>query len=276
MNNKKWNNWLKEKISNDEKQKISEFGNLLGLNYSNDNFYGSNFERGLLLRQIIRDKKPRNILELGTGRGFATICMAECIKSEGMNCLLETIDCIPFKKKQVWPYFKNGNFYREEIALDYFWGKEFPNIQDVITLHYGKTSKIIKIMLDNSKTFDFVFMDAAHDLSSVFLDLIGAMAVLSKGGSILLDDFAPMESFGTATCIAVKHAAKFFESMEIIETEGSVYISDKVFGTKRSMVFLENKKDLKFEFNPSTTRVLLLRVVGRILDWLHSSQSFKV
>ncbi len=276
MKQNNWNNWFNINVTEQESGKILKYGNLLGLNYSNGKYYGSNFERGLLLRQIIRSKKPKRILELGTGRGFGTICMADCIVSEGLNCSIETIDCISASTRQSWPHAKKAEFFREDIAVDEFWSKEFNNLKSCIKMHCGKTSDVIIQLLKESKEFDFIFMDAAHDLASVFLDLSGGIALLATGGCMLLDDFAPMESFGTATCIAVKHVKKYFSNVEIIDTEGTVYNSEISPQSRRSMVFLENKNNLKTHFNPSFHRVMLLRVFGRMLEWLHSPAAFKV
>src|SRR5688572_16358019 len=42
-------------------------------------FYPVNYESGLLLYALVTCFRPRQVLEIGTGRGFASICMARAL-----------------------------------------------------------------------------------------------------------------------------------------------------------------------------------------------------
>jgi predicted O-methyltransferase YrrM len=58
---------------------FTRIGNLTKLRAGRDGtFFPANYESGLLLHSLVRRFRPRQILEIGTGRGFASICMARC------------------------------------------------------------------------------------------------------------------------------------------------------------------------------------------------------
>jgi len=270
-----WTHWLKTATRPDEVERVAGIGKLLGLKFDGDEFFGSNFERGLLLRQILRERRPRRVLELGTGRGFGTICMADCVASEDLDCVIETIDCIHGDKLQEWPHEKNGHRVRECRALREFWTAEFPELGRRITRHTGATTDTLISLGRQGAAFDFIFIDAAHDLRSVFLDLAGALALVAPGGCILMDDFAPLEAFGLATCIAAHHAKSYFEMIEVIPSEGAIYPTGISEPQRRSMVFLGKRNGASATFQPSALRVLGLRAAGCILEWLYSPSAFR-
>ncbi len=270
-----WNHWLASSVSPVEKKKVEEIGNLLGLKSEGGELFGSNFERGLILRQILRDRRPRRVLELGTGRGLGTICMADCATSENLGCTIETIDCIPSDRLQRWPHEKNGTPVEEDRALREFWASEFPGLERAVICHNGATEDVLTKLRAQGAVFDFVFLDAAHDLRSVFLDLAGALALIRPGGCLLMDDFAPLEAFGLATCIAANHARSFFGAIEIIRSEGAVFPSRLPEPQWRSMVFLSERNNLPVACRPSALRVIGLRAAGRLIDWLFSPGAFR-
>ena len=272
------NNWTQKlRASNSgEMERVAGIGKLLGLKFDGAEFFGSNFERGLLLRQILREKRPQRVLELGTGRGFGTICMADCVATEGFDCTIETIDCILEDQPQQWPHEKNGKATDAVSSLREFWMAEFPEFEGKIVRHNGATTDMLLALGRQGRMCDFIFIDAAHDLRSVFLDLAGALALVAPGGSVLMDDFAPLESFGLATCIAAHHASRFFEMIEIIPSEGAIYPSGIPEPQRRSMVFLDERNEISTSFKPAALRVLGLRAAGRLLDWLYSPSAFRV
>lgn len=270
-----WQHWLSQSIEQEEKELVLNYGKLLGLKYEDGKMFISNFERGIILRKIIQDAFPNEILELGTGRGFGTICMADYVKSQNLGITINTIDCISENEKQKWPHKKNNVHVFSEYSVKDFWEENFPDLNKIIKRHNGQTSTIIKNLLNKSQKFDFIFMDAAHDLRSVYLDLAGSIALLKQNGCMLMDDYAPSESFGLATCIAINHAKKYFKSIQIINSENTVYESENKNKTNKSMVFLEGRNNIKINFKPSVTYISMLRVAGRFLDWMYSPSSFK-
>lgn len=257
-----------------ELERVLEIGRLAGMKFEGGKLRGSNFERGLLLRRIIREQRPRRVLELGTGRGFGSLCMADCALAEFPECRIETVDRIPGHLPQGWPHEKNGLPVRGERALDEFWKSEFPKLEPLIIRHTGATATVLRGLVDQGERYDFVFIDAGHDLKSVFLDLAASMALVEPGGVILMDDFAPLESFGLATCIAAHHARRYFRTLEIVRTEGAVYDCELSAPDRRSMVLLSGRNDKICAHRASAGFEFSLRVAGRMLDWLYSRGAF--
>lgn len=257
-----------------ELARVLEIGRLTGLKFEEGKLRGSNFERGLLLRKIIRERRPSRVLELGTGRGFGSLCMADCAVTDFPECRVETVDRIPGNHPQGWPHEKNGQPVTGNRSLDEFWKNEFPLLDPLISRHVGPTSEVLRGLLDSGVKYDFIFIDAGHDLRSVFLDLAASMALLTPGGGILMDDFAPMESFGLATCVAAHHARPYFGSFEIVRTEGAIYPSELPEADRRSMVLLTGRNDRRSTYQPSPVYNFSLRVAGRLLDWLYSPGAF--
>ena len=149
-----WTHWLETATRPDEVERVEAIGKLLGLKSDGTVLFGSNFERGLLLRQILRERRPRRVLELGTGRGFGTICMADCVASEGFDCAIETIDCISEDRPQEWPHEKNGRPVHGTRALREFWASEFPELERRIMRHNGATTDTLIALGKQGAAYD--------------------------------------------------------------------------------------------------------------------------
>lgn len=257
-----------------ELERVLEIGRLAGMKFEEGKLRGSNFERGLLLRRIIRERRPQRVLELGTGRGFGSLCMADCALSEFAECRIETVDLIPGDRPQNWPHERNGQAVTGHRSLNDLWKSEFPGLEAVIRRHTEPTSSVLRRLYAEGARYDFIFIDAGHDLRSVFLDLAASIALVVPGGGILMDDFAPLESFGLATCIATHHARRYFDALEIVRTEGLVYESELSPPDRRSMALLSARNKLACSHRPSAAFEISLRIAGRVLDWLYSRSAF--
>ena len=92
--------------------------------------------QGRLLKSFVQMIRPKNVLELGTFTGYATLCMAEGLPENGHIDTIEIDDELEgFIKK---------------------WIDKSP-YKDKITLHIGDA---VKVVLTLNKKFDLVFLDA--------------------------------------------------------------------------------------------------------------------
>lgn len=105
---------------------------------------------------------PKNILELGTYTGYATLCLAEGLHEEG------TIDTIDINEEL------------EDIQNKYF---ELSGKRNQIVQHVGNALDIIPQL---NKKFDLVFIDADKENYINYWNLIVPM--MNKGGIILSDN----------------------------------------------------------------------------------------
>ncbi|MEG1021468.1 MAG: O-methyltransferase, partial [Myroides sp.] len=101
-------------------------------------------------------------LELGTYTGYATLCLAEGLKSDG------TIDTIDINEEL------------EDIQQKYFNTSAF---KDQIIQHIGNALDIVPTL---NKKFDLVFIDADKENYINYWNLIVPM--MNKGGIILSDN----------------------------------------------------------------------------------------
>lgn len=92
--------------------------------------------QGRLLKSFVQMIRPKNVLELGTFTGYATLCMAEGLPENGHIDTIEIDDELEgFIKK---------------------WIDKSP-YKDKITLHIGDAVKVVPTL---NKKFDLVFLDA--------------------------------------------------------------------------------------------------------------------
>jgi len=118
--------------------------------------------QGRVLSMLSKIINPKHILELGTYTGYATLCLAEGLKSDG------TIDTIDINEEL------------EDIQQKYFNTSAF---KDQIIQHVGNALDIVPTL---NKKFDLVFIDADKENYINYWNLIVPM--MNKGGIILSDN----------------------------------------------------------------------------------------
>lgn len=118
--------------------------------------------QGRVLSMLSKIIHPKNILEVGTYTGYATLCMAEGLAENG------TIDTIDVNEELV------------DIQRKYFDRSEWGN---QINQHLGSALDIIPTL---NKKYDLVFIDADKDNYSNYFHLI--VPIMNKGGIILSDN----------------------------------------------------------------------------------------
>jgi predicted O-methyltransferase YrrM len=257
--------WLRSFRDDVEKARVLEIGKLTGLKKEGERYFAANFERALLLREIVRRRKPQRVLELGTGRGLGILAMADQVQGLGYMAELVSVDIIPPAAKQNWPLCLDGQNSSEARSLDEVWSKHFSDLKAGITLSTGATTAVLPALLKEGRKFDFIFVDAGHDVYSVFHDFAYSCLLLAEDGEILMDDFAPTEPYGLGTCIVAAHATKVFEQLEVIETNGLVF-EDAYVGFTRGMVHLAGMKRATLEID--SVSLLAARVLGKAVEGL--------
>lgn len=118
--------------------------------------------QGRVLSMIAKLIRPKNILEIGTYTGYATLCLAEGIQADG---IIDTIDnneeLVDFQKK----YFEKSGYSKQ------------------IHAHLGDALNIITTL---DKKYDLVFIDADKDNYINYFNLI--LPKMNSGGIILSDN----------------------------------------------------------------------------------------
>lgn len=118
--------------------------------------------QGRVLSMLAKLINPTNILEIGTYTGYATLCLAEGMQSNG------SLDTIDINEELV-------DFQRKHFDLSP-WGAQ-------IKQHLGSALDIIPTL---NKKYDLVFIDADKPNYINYYEMI--VPVMNKGGVIISDN----------------------------------------------------------------------------------------
>ena len=146
-----------------------------------------------LLSKLIR---PKNILEIGTYTGYATLCLCEGMQENGK---VHTIDIkeelVDFQRK----YFDKSP-----------WGTQ-------IVQHLGEAVNIIPTL---ETTFDLVFIDADKENYLNYYELI--VPKMNKGGIILSDNVLwsgkvvePLQNGDESTRVLLEYNKRLYEDPRV-------------------------------------------------------------
>ncbi len=265
--------WLKTFDDSARRERVWQLGLLTGLRGEKDGTYRpANFERGLVLDRIIELRKPRTVLEIGTGRGLGAFAMAAAARAHGSEIAITTADIIPLTQRQDYAIEIAGERQRVRASCEEIWGKHLdPELARRIQPLTGPTTSTLPAALRAGRRFDFIFIDAGHDLFSVAHDLAYSAALLAPGGAILMDDFAPLEEFGLGTCVCLTHARRLFAHLELFPSEGLVFGGAVHPEAPRGMIFLSERRG---EVTVRRSLLPLWRAAGFLLDRCYSPRFF--
>ena len=149
--------WLRDFQDGAEKARVLEIGRLTGLREEAGRYYPANFERGLLLREIVRRHRPQRILELGTGRGLGILCMADQVRALEYQAELVSVDIIPPETRQHWPILIDGEFSAQSRSVEEVWSRSFPDLKDLVTLRTGATAAVLPALVEERPQIRFHF-----------------------------------------------------------------------------------------------------------------------
>ncbi|MFC7348073.1 O-methyltransferase [Chryseobacterium zhengzhouense] len=121
----------------------------------------SGYQQGRLLTIVSQMIQPKNVLEIGTFTGYATLCLAEGLSSEGKITTLDVNEDLAYLPRK---YFSESK-YSEQIDFKIQDAKEFLRNTDVI--------------------FDLVFIDADKENYAEYFRLIKPK---TKSGSVVMFD----------------------------------------------------------------------------------------
>ncbi len=118
--------------------------------------------QGRLLSMLSKMQNPRRILEVGTYTGYATLCLAEGLRADG---IIHTIDINPELEERVRKNFSQSAHSQQ------------------IIFHCGNALEIIPGLTD---IFDLAFIDADKKNNLTYYNLI--VDRLRPGGLIIVDN----------------------------------------------------------------------------------------
>lgn len=121
----------------------------------------SGYQQGRLLTIVAQMMQPKNVLEIGTFTGYATLCLAEGLSSEGKITTLDVNEDLAYLPRK---YFSESE-YSNQINFKIQDAKEFLRSTDEV--------------------FDLVFIDADKENYAEYFRLIKPK---TKSGSVVMFD----------------------------------------------------------------------------------------
>jgi len=149
-----------------------------------------NYQHGRILYSKLReyikknDIKNINILEVGTARGFSSICMSKAINDSKINGEINTIDIISNDKKIYWNCIDDLESKKTRKELLKKWSRELNNINFLT----GPSSFVLKkIKFDR---IHFAYIDGMHNFPNVKNEFEFISNKQKSGDLIILDDYS--------------------------------------------------------------------------------------
>lgn len=121
----------------------------------------SGYQQGRLLSIISKMLNPKNVLEIGTFTGYATLCLTEGLSSEGKITTLDVNEDLAYLPRK---YFSESKFSKQ-INFQIQDAKEF--------------------LRNTDEVFDLIFIDADKENYAEYFRLIKPK---TKSGSVVLFD----------------------------------------------------------------------------------------
>ncbi|AZA62247.1 O-methyltransferase [Chryseobacterium indoltheticum] len=121
----------------------------------------SGYQQGRLLTIISKMMNPKNVLEIGTFTGYATLCLAEGLSSDGKITTLDVNEDLAYLPRK---YFSESEFSNQ---IDF-------QIQDAK-----------EFLRNTDEVFDLIFIDADKENYAEYFRLIKPK---TKSGSVILFD----------------------------------------------------------------------------------------
>jgi len=158
-------------------------------------------EDGNFLLNHIRQKKPKNFLEIGVFHGVTSRNICELLYSfYGDDFKFTGIDLfannVTLLKDEYIPKIKFSNplktiYYKYIIRLDPYSVDSvlrlLKKFQKNVNIIKGNSNKVLKEI--NVNKFDYVFLDGGHKYETVKKDLENLTQIVNNNGTILCDDY---------------------------------------------------------------------------------------
>lgn len=151
-------------------------------------------ETVVFLQFLLKQKQPKNVLEIGTAIGFSASLMAETL---GKDAKITTIDRFPVMIEKA-----KANFTKL-------------GLEDQVTLLEGDAADLLSTL---EGPYDFIFMDSAKSKYITFLP--ECLRLLSEDGVLMVDDIfqagtvlQPIEEIPRKNRSIHRHLNEFLEEV---------------------------------------------------------------
>lgn len=118
-----------------------------------------------VLRFLLRTGRPAQVLEVGTAIGYSALCMKEYLPETSRITTIEKVEMRLVEARKNLKKF---------------------DLEGRITLLEGDAADVLRGLVEQGKSYDFIFMDAAKGQYLNFLPDV--LKLLSEGGTLVSDN----------------------------------------------------------------------------------------
>lgn len=166
-------------------------------------YYESNYERGRLLYALVAARRPSNILEFGTGRGFGALSMARALVELGLPGRVLTVDLVPPTRRSEWAFRIDGMPRTKTWSRAAFWEAHVPLAwrERVVSLTGRSRDVVRRWTVRGLPSIELAFVDGGHDFDTAVHDLSAACRLAGDRLGILADDYVVRPGFGVVAAV---------------------------------------------------------------------------
>lgn len=159
-----------------------------------------NLKRGPMLYALVAARRPRVVLEFGTGRGYGALSMARAMADYGIDGNVWTIDVVRQDEAFAWLLRDDAGPRTAHSSREQTWRASFPSewIDRIVPLH-GKSTDVMRSWPEEGRSIDLAFVDGGHDLATARHDLLAACAFGGDRLGVLADDYVERPGYGVVT-----------------------------------------------------------------------------
>lgn len=160
----------------------------------------SNFNHGVILYTLLNDYIKENnnnfeILEIGSARGYTSLCMSQAIINNKDKSKILSLDVISNDSKFFQKtYIGNKKVSRSDILKNF----SHELLKNIIFIQADTYSDLEKIAFQNLK---FAFIDGEHNFKYLSKELEYCDRFLLKDGMIVVDDYNKEEFNEVIRCV---------------------------------------------------------------------------
>lgn len=213
--------------------------------------------RGPLLYALVAARRPRVVLEFGTGRGYGALSAAAAMVDLGIDGTVFTIDVVGPDDQFDWTLRDKSGARTTRRSRRQVWAEHVSSawIGKVVELT-GRTIDVVsRWEHDGWPSVDLAFVDGGHDLRTARFDLAAAVRLASSHAGILVDDYAVRPGFGVVE--AVRELFKGRAPITLIPTEWG-----ELRGAFMGMAWIEFGPDQLPDLRATAARVTAATSVG--------------
>ena len=141
------------------------------------------------LLELVRDQKPKHVIEIGTWNGKRAIEMMAV-----SNCYYTGFDLFEEATKEIDK--KEYNVKNHNDMVDVGRSIETAGFSKFCLIR-GNTRKTLETFFENgAEPFDFCFVDGGHSIKTIRNDYKWLSENIEKGGTIIIDDYYKPEVKG--------------------------------------------------------------------------------